>query len=45
MALTPTHIGNVRGGHLKMGKGVMPSGKHRKTSELETAPVDIHLPI
>ncbi len=45
MPLTPTHIGNVRGGHLKMRKGVMPSGKHRKTSERGTASVDIHLPI
>lgn len=42
MALTPTHIGNVLGRHSTIGKGVMQSGKHRKTSKLGTVSVDIH---
>ena len=35
MALTRTHVGNVRGGHLKMGKGVVLPGKHQKHANLE----------
>ena len=45
MALTPTYIGNVRGGHSRMGKGVMPSERRRKTSDLAATVVDIYLSI